>query len=401
LDSWQPQVGPLKRDSLFQVIDFFCGSGGTSLGFAAISRIFPFFEIIGGCDIDNTALATFQTNFNAPGINMDVRQLVDSKTNMQKFVSQLKNYNPRKNTVVIGCAPCQGFSSYRKKNWHKKDERNTLPSAFAQIAVSLKPTAIVMENVPDILSAKYWNYYEEVNAIFRKAGYTVHKAIYNTAGFGVPQERFRALIMAMKKDFVMPEPILAKGDYYTVRDVIGNLPKVQAGQVCKDDPMHRSASHRKETIDVIKAVPKDGGSRPPGVGPKCLDRVKGYADVYGRLSWSKPAITITHYARNPASGRFVHPEQNRGLTMREASLLQSFPKGFVFKGTFDAIFKQIGEAVPPKFSSAVAVNTLIELLSEAPDTDLMRVNEFLINAPVNNSFSSVIAGLKRKQHVEV
>src|SRR5205823_10383420 len=132
------------------------------------------------------------------------------------------------------------------------------------------------------------------------------------------------------------------------------------------DRMHRSAGHRKTTIKTIRAVPKNGGSRPPGVGPKCLDRIKGFSDVYGRLYWDKPSVTITHYARNPASGRFVHPQQDRGLTMREAALLQSFPMDFKFVGAFDSIFKQIGEAVPPKFSSAIAVNVLIELLSPPP-----------------------------------
>jgi DNA (cytosine-5)-methyltransferase 1 len=156
--------------------------------------------------------------------------------------------------------------------------------------------------------------------------------------------------------------------------------------------MHRSAAHRKTTIDVIKAIPKNGGSRPNGVGPKCLQDFKGFADVYGRLAWDRPAITITHYARNPASGRFVHPEQNRGLTMREAARLQSFPDGFEFTGGFDDIFRQIGEAVPPLLSLSVAASTLAALKGEVHSGI-----EKLVTEPVNDSFAGVIAGIKNSR----
>lgn len=145
----------------------------------------------------------------------------------------------------------------------------------------------------------------------------------------------------------MPRERLQPSQFVTVRQAFAGLPAVDVGQVDPNDPMHRCANHRRETINVIKAVPIDGGSRPEGVGPKCLQGFKGFADVYGRLRWARPSITITHYARNPASGRFVHPQQNRGLTMREAARLQSFPDKYLFTGAFDDVFRQIGEAVPP------------------------------------------------------
>ena len=115
---------------------------------------------------------------------------------------------------------------------------------------------------------------------------------------------------------------------------------------------------------MIAAVPRDGGNRPAGIGPKCLDKIKGFYDVYGRLSWNKPSITITQYARNPASGRFSHPEQNRGLTIREAARLQSFPDGFVWEGSLGEKFKQIGEAVPPLLALAIATKIAIKLKEE-------------------------------------
>ena len=127
-----------------------------------------------------------------------------------------------------------------------------------------------------------------------------------------------------------------------------------------------------------------------------MDRVKGFSDVYGRLYWDKPSITITHYARNPASGRFTHPEQDRGLTAREAALLQSFPNEFEFTGKSDDIYRQIGEAVPPMLSSAVAANVLIELLSIEPNDDEIALSPQSINEPVSSSYSSVIAGIKMR-----
>jgi DNA (cytosine-5)-methyltransferase 1 len=130
------------------------------------------------------------------------------------------------------------------------------------------------------------------------------------------------------------------------------------------------------------------------VGPECLGRVKGFYDVYGRLGWDMPAITITHYARNPASGRFTHPAQDRGLTAREAARLQSFPDGFRFEGKSDDIYRQIGEAVPPLLSCGIAADVMIEHLSKEPTPAQMTGGTDTIELPVVNSYSSVIAGIK-------
>jgi hypothetical protein len=115
--------------------------------------------------------------------------------------------------------------------------------------------------------------------------------------------------------------------------------------------MHETSRHRQSTLEILRRVPRDGGSRPAGVGPACLDRTKGvhggYTDVYGRLAWSGPAPTITARCRTPSCGRFTHPEQDRGLTAREAALLQTFPSDWQFSGPFDDRYKQIGNAVPP------------------------------------------------------
>ena len=393
LKKWSPAaVGSV--DSPYQVIDMFSGCGGMSLGFAVLSRHTGSFHLIGAVDVNPISLRTYEENYKCPGVVQDIRGLAESPKNLKKFLKSLPGYSSKRPTILIGCAPCQGFSAHRKKNRDKVDTRNSLVEAFARVASYMKPDVIIMENVPEMLSGRYWPYFEAFKRIIEPLGYVIKQDIHNSAAQGVPQERFRAIIIAMRKDFSMPIERLTPSHFVTVREAFSGLPPVKVGEVLDSDPMHRCANHRRETIDVIKAVPRDGGSRPAGVGPKCLQGFKGFADVYGRLRWSKPSITITHYARNPASGRFVHPDQNRGLTMREAARLQSFPDGYMFTGPFDDVFRQIGEAVPPLMSLSVAASVLANLRGES---DLSRDKKETLTKPVNDSFAGVIAGIKMKR----
>ena len=363
LKAWKPKKN--SPECAIDVLDFFSGCGGMSLGFAAISKQTNLFNIIGGIDVNGTALKSFEKNYNAKTLKKDIREIY-----LNEQEQEIKDYfgikqKRKKPLVVIGCAPCQGFSAHRKKNWHKSDERNTLIGAFAEVVVSFDPDYIVMENVPEILGKKYFHHYEEAREIFESNGYKISQGIFNSAAFGVPQARRRAIIVASKRDFSLPVELLSPNNYVTVRNAIGDLPVIGPGEILETDYYHRSASHKKQTIDTISRVPKNGGSRPKGVGPSCLDKVNGFSDVYGRLSWDKPSITITQYSRNPASGRFTHPEQNRGLTIREAARIQSFPDGFEFEGNLDECFRQIGEAVPPLLSLAIATQVAINYYSNA------------------------------------
>ncbi len=394
LKKFRPIDSTSYMNNPIQLIDFFSGAGGTSLGFAALNFVVPAFKMLGGCDIDEMSASTYSHNFGTPLIQDDITRLAFEEGKLDSFLERI-GYDSSKLTVMIGCAPCQGFSSHRKKHWNEEDDvRNSLVMAFAEIVKKVQPDVIIMENVPEFLSARYWRYFSAAKKSYKENGYVVKETIYNAAAFGVPQERFRSIVIGMKSNFVLPEGYLQPSQYKTVRDAISHLPAVAAGVASPDDEMHKSAAHKQSTIDVIKQVPHDGGNRPTGVGPKCLDKTKGFSDVYGRLSWDKPSITITHYARNPASGRYTHPEQDRGLTAREAAILQSFPDGFEFCGKSDDIYRQIGEAVPPMLSSAIASSILIELLS-APPTDFeIKNSPKSIEEPVSSSYSSVIAGIK-------
>ncbi len=382
------------KNNPIQLIDFFSGAGGTSLGFAALNSVIPAFKMLGGCDINEVSATTYSHNFGTPLIHEDITNLAFGDGELDAFLQRIE-YNSNMPTIMIGCAPCQGFSSHRKKHWNEEDDvRNSLIMAFAEIVKKVQPDVIIMENVPEFLSTRYWKYFSAAKRCYEENGYIVKETIYNAAAFGVPQERFRSIVIGMKKEFLLPKGFLQPSEYKTVRDAIAHLPAVEAGVASPNDMMHKSAAHKQSTIDVIKQVPHDGGNRPVGVGPECLDKTKGFSDVYGRLYWDKPSITITHYARNPASGRYTHPEQDRGLTAREVAILQSFPNGFDFCGKSDDIFRQIGEAVPPMLSSAIAASVLVELLSVLPTESELEDSPTSINEPVSSSYSSVIAGIK-------
>jgi DNA (cytosine-5)-methyltransferase 1 len=377
-----------------QVLDFFSGAGGTSLGFAAINQIIPEFQFIAGCDINPVSAVTYSRNFGTPIVCEDILKIAKTPTNVRAFLDRV-DYDEKKTTILIGCAPCQGFSSHRKKHWsNEDDDRNNLTIAFSRIVTEVNPDVFIMENVPEFLSNRYWQYFSKARKAFKKAGYIVKQNIYNAAEFGVPQERFRTVIIGMKKEFFLPEGYFTPKEYKTVRNAIGKLRPLKAGGSDPTDALHKAVAHKHSTIEVMKKVPHDGGNLPEGEGPECLTKVNGFYDVYGRLSWDKPSITITHYARNPASGRYTHPVQDRGLTAREAARLQSFPDGFQFEGKSDDIYRQIGEAVPPLLSCGVAVDVLIEYLSIEPTAIQLREKNNVIELPVSNSYSSVIAGIK-------
>jgi DNA (cytosine-5)-methyltransferase 1 len=376
---------------ILSFVDFFSGCGGMSYGFHNLAGDNGKFKWLGAFDNDPHANETYETNFGTKPKCIDLAS--DEVLSIVKKEILKNNWKSTDNLVVIGCAPCQGFSSHRKKD-KRRDSRNSLVGRFADIAVGMNPAAIIMENVPDLLSEKHWAHFSAFKNIVESAGYALTAGIINMAEYGVPQERYRAVVIAAK-NFIpsLPPAVLSRRDFKTVRQAIGSLPPLSPqGGVDPIDQMHRTSNHRKSTIEIIKKVPLDGGSRPRGVGPRCLDNVDGFYDVYGRLAWEKPSITITARCRTPSCGRFIHPEQHRGLSIREAALLQSFPSNFVFKGPFDDCYKQIGNAVPPAFSSVLAKH-ISDLLSGR--ITAKRPDDLEISRSNFKSYSAFIAHNKK------
>jgi DNA (cytosine-5)-methyltransferase 1 len=337
----------------YDVIDFFSGCGGLSYGFHLIGKTTRLLKPVAAFDMDDHANKTFELNLGLIPEKIDIATML-ANDKFNTFVNRDKS----RPLIIMGGPPCQGFSAHRKKD-KRKDKRNSLVGVFAEIATGLNPEIIVMENVPDLLAKKHWHHFQEFRDILESAGYKLTAGIVNMAGYGVPQKRHRVIIIAAKGIYpVLPAPFLQESEYKTVRDAIGYLPELSLNRLGDGDPMHIASRHRESTIDIIRHVPKDGGSRPFGIGPKCLDRVNGFYDVYGRLFWDRPSITITARCRTPSCGRYIHPEHDRGLSIREVALLQGYPSDYIFEGPFDDKYKQIGNSVPPIFSTYLAAHIL-------------------------------------------
>lgn len=384
------------------VIDFFSGCGGMSYGFATASTKHVTYKIRGALDMDRHANATYERMLGVAPARIDIRQASRPEV-LRQLVKQwgLAKGDP---LVVIGCSPCQGFSSHRKKD-HRFDPRNSLLDPFAKVVLQLRPDLVVMENVPEMLRKEHWRHFLRWRSRLEAAGYTVRAQIHSLAQFGVPQERYRALVIAARdwRFFQMPRPFVPPDRFVTVRDAIGDLPPLDAGGVDPIDPMHRTSRHRPETVERLRHIPPDGGSRrslPPSMAPRCLRRVDGFRDVYGRLAWDRPAVAITARCRTPSCGRFAHPVQHRGLSIREAALLQGFPEDFYLEGPFDDCFKQIGNAVSPIFARAIAEHLDREWLDEhSRELHPDETREDILG-PFVKSFSSSIAAMKRRLRSE-
>lgn len=374
---------------LYDLVDLFCGCGGASAGFVASGA----FEHLYAADIDQWACETYARNLGHRAEVQDLRVLVSDAT---CWAADLRR-RASKPLVLFGGPPCQGFSSHVKMKGDRHG-RNTLVGVFAQLALALRPEAIVMENVPDLVSDRWWPVFCDLRERLEAVGYTVRARIVNFAQFGVPQERFRLVMLASlvgSPTFPQIQRRTAQ-EFSTVKEWIGHLPAVSSGQRDPSDPMHEASKHRASTLEIIRQVPPDGGSRPADVGPECLRRARdaygGYTDVYGRLAWSETAPTITARCRTPSCGRFVHPEQHRGLTAREAALLQTFPGAWFFAGPFDDRFKQIGNAVPPLAMQAIAEHLAAGSRACDDEVGLFEVQD----RPVGASFSVLIPGIRKR-----
>ncbi len=347
------------------VIDFFCGCGGMSWGFKATRQSHLAFEILAGVDINEYALQTYSENVGAKALALDVFSIADNPEILKEHIPELEKQRTRK-MLFIGCAPCQGFSAHRKKD-KRDDTRNNLMLAFAKICGFYAPDFIVMENVPEIFTGRFAQHYNRAEKELEGEGYHLNSGILDLSLFGVPQRRRRALVTASKKSIIpLPEPIFSVDQALTVRDAISHLNEIKSGGIDEIDPMHQSPNHIPRILDKIKKIPIDGGDRralPPEHQLDCHNSVDdgdspGFTDVYGRLRWDTPSVTITAKSSTPSCGRFLHPEQHRNISVREAAILQGFPQSYTFKGPFTQRYRQVGEAVPPSFARFVAKRLL-------------------------------------------
>lgn len=380
-----------EQKSEWGFVDLFSGCGGASAGFLASGR----FTHIHAADNDPWANATYERNLGHAPNQLDLSTLATTAARREWAERLLVPAGMP--LVLFGGPPCQGFSSHVKTRGDRHG-RNDLFATFGDLALEVRPEVVMIENVADLVSQRSWSLFAEFRARLVDAGYDVRARIVNMAQLGVPQERFRTVVVASRVGRPsFPSPSVSDPSRYsTVRDWIGDLPPVASGECDPSDPMHEASRHRASTLGIIRQVPQDGGSRPPGVGPVCLQRARdsfgGYTDVYSRLGWSEPAPTITARCRTPSCGRFIHPEQHRGLTAREAALLQTFPRDWHFCGPFDDRFKQVGNAVPPLAARVFADHIASGFPSARREVGLFEVAD----KPVGASFSVLIPGIRKR-----
>lgn len=341
-----------------KVFDFFSGCGGTSQGFRQAG-----FDIVFGLDFDKDASESFKLNFpEAAFVNDDIR------TVNCDAISHLFNIEDNDGyTLFSGCAPCQPYS---KQNSNKKegDPRLDLLSEFSRFVSYYLPDFVFVENVPGLqkFNKNEGTFKKFLNTLFEN-GYSADFKVIPAAWFGVPQTRERLVLLASKSHKV-ELPTKTHGTegipYSTVREWIGKLPPLLAGTKHATLPDHECARLTDLNIQRIKATPEGGGreSWPSNLVLKCHQNHKGHTDVYGRLSWDKPASGLTTRCISYSNGRFGHPVQNRALSLREAACLQTFPMDYLFTGSLQSRARQIGNAVPPKMSEAIA-KQIIQLIS--------------------------------------
>jgi len=334
-----------------KAIDFFCGAGGLTKGLSLAG-----INVLGGIDIEPSFKKTYENNnpesiFNCINIkNLTTRQL-------GKLFNDLQPDDP--DLLFTGCAPCQSFSSHRKATSKRPDEDVLLD--FGRLVNDYLPGQVMIENVRGIVKQDVF-----INFInlLRAHNYNIWYEILNAQDFGVPQNRKRLVVIAMRgKKVAKPKPTHGEigSPYLTVRMAISHLPPLEVGSDHDIFPNHVASNLSELNFLRIKNTPKNGGSWsswPDDLKLSCHKKLNGYTDFYGRMSWDKPAPTITCKCNSLSNGRFGHPEQDRAISLREAAALQSFPDDYIFFGNQGSIAKQIGNAVPVQMAKALGEHIL-------------------------------------------
>lgn len=323
----------------YRAVDLFCGSGAVSTALMAGNV-----EVAAALDNDPVACRTYRLNH--PDVSLveeDIR-LIDPYVH-EAFVGLADI------AILVVCAPCQPFSSQNRKRG-KHDARADLLLQSIKFARALQPECILFENVPGVAGAANRAVMEALREGMAEAGYTLGEPRrIDAAELGVPQRRVRCVMVATRDPaaasiFSSAKFAVART---TVRQAIGHLPALENGERSGDD-LHFARAHSDIVLKRLAHIPKNGGSRsslPVELELECHKaRTKSYSDVYGRMRWDDVSPTLTTGCTDVTRGRYAHPEQDRAVSLREASLLQTFPPSYQFYGNASDIARQIGNAVP-------------------------------------------------------
>ena len=330
-------------------IDLFCGVGGLTHGLVKEG-----IRVMAGVDIDITCRYSYEKNNHATFLHRDIEKITSEEiTNL---------YTDDQISILVWCAPCRPFSKYGNKKVRKrKNDEWKLLQEYARLIKGTRPEIVSMENVPLLVNHPVFSEFTE---FLSNQNYYVSHSIAFCPTYGVSQNRKRLVLFASKFGKVQ---ILggthSKGNYKTVRDAIGKMEPIKAGEVSKEDPLHRAQALSETNQCRIRNTPEGGGwcDWPPELVSECHKKEKGktYTNVYGRMMWDDQSPTITTQFTGYGNGRFGHPEQNRALSYREGSLLQTFPESYHFidpacKFSGKSIARHIGNAVPVQLGRVIA-----------------------------------------------
>ncbi|RKZ28712.1 DNA (cytosine-5-)-methyltransferase [bacterium] len=339
-------------------IDLFCGVGGMTRGLIRAG-----IEVIAGFDTDETCRYAYEANNESSKFHSkDVKDL--SGIELKKIFGES---NVR---ILVGCAPCQPFSSHTQKNKNReKDEKWGLLDQFGRLVGELKPDIVSMENVPQIEKSSV---FKRFISVLEENEYQISTKIVFCPNYGIPQTRTRLVLLASKYGPIELLPrTTSKNEYKTVGETIRDLEPIEAGQVSQKDPLHRACGLSEINMKRMKQS-KPGGTWRDWDESLLLschkkDTGKSYCSVYGRMKWDEPSPTITTQFYNYGTGRFGHPEQNRALSLREGALLQTFPRDYKFidpqngEISIKKLGIHIGNAVPVDLAYIIGKSILEHL----------------------------------------
>lgn len=344
-----------KKSRKYSAIDLFSGGGGLSLGLEKAG-----FDVLLGVELNKEIAKTYSANHpNAKLLTKDIRDVTGKEI--------FKLVGKKEIDLIAGCPPCQGFSQLTEK-YKRYDSRNDLALEMARLIVEIKPTMVMMENVPGIVT-KGKSILDVFLSALKDEGYLCKMGVLQMADYGIPQSRRRFVLLA-GKGFEIPlptqthimNPDAKKGlkAWVPLARAIRKMPRaVSLSHAIEEGGPGKFNWHVVRNLTELskqrlKAV-KPGQNRsalPKRLRPDChKEEEKGFGNVYGRLRWNSPSVTITSGCTTPCMGRFGHPSQLRTISIREAALIQTFPKNYKFKTQFmDYACDIVGNALPPKFA---------------------------------------------------
>lgn len=333
-------------------VDLFCGAGGLTRGLldAGIS-------VAAGYDVDEACRYPYEHN----NVDAEFNQISVADLKAETLASHYPEGHTR---ILVGCAPCQTFSKYTQGLDNDDDPKWTLLDEFGRLVRELKPDIVSMENVPELQRHEV---FDRFLATLTAEGFHFNsereKQIVYCPDYGIPQHRRRLVLVASRLGPIELIPPSHPGDQRrTVRDALKGLTRLKAGQVSRNDPLHRCSELSPLNLKRIRHSKPGGTWRdwPPELVADCHRKKQGktYPSVYGRMEWDKPSPTVTTQFFGFGNGRFGHPSQSRAISLREGAILQSFPEDYEFveeggEYCFKTIGRLIGNAVPVRLGEVV------------------------------------------------